>query len=584
MVISSKALPLEALFSKGRFEPAVAQRAYEWDEPQWRDLLRDLTNSFAAAGLDPGPSKKEPEIVEPSSSADDATDIGDDQQPTPKPMSVAPLQGSPPDSYFLGQMVLWPRRGEASFYIYDGQQRLTTLTLLLCAMRDGQSEIAAWQPLQEMLRTSEKLARLTLGTGSRLASIVDGLGETAYPKNYKALSPENKRLYRAANYFSQHLKAWEPARIQAFVKFVRERVIIVATEITDRRLAQTAYVTLNTRGLPLSSSDILKGHLAQFVAQYSLVQSNEVVARWDALANSAKGDLEAFLKAADFHWFGRYRASDFGLEIMEQFRDEADVGLAMTWVSEELPRLHAIYKEIHEYRTMPEFAGAPLRFRRLSFLPWQHWVPFAMVVLEKYSKTSKSRAPALRELERWCFVVNLLGWDDETIADRIAKGIAQLRDRQNPFLGGREMFVTSTQRKQAMRRLEDGQFDDRHRRRAHVRWLETQLWDGERVPERAVQREVTVEHVLPRRASGQWEVDFPNNLAIYAEKIGNLCLVPRDELKAEQFAVKRPAYLAFDPQHRSVHDVAKYETWNAAAVDDRTEKLRLIAANALRLA
>ena len=96
-------------------------------------------------------------------------------------------------------------------------------------------------------------------------------------------------------------------------------------------------------------------------------------------------------------------------------------------------------------------------------------------------------------------------------------------------------------------------------------------------------REKTVEHVLPRRASGQWLIDFPTNVAIYAEKIGNLCLLPHDNLKAEQYEIKRAAYLKFKGPHRSISDVATYERWNAQAVDERTNKLTELAVNALRL-
>jgi uncharacterized protein with ParB-like and HNH nuclease domain len=40
------------------------------------------------------------------------------------------------DSYFIGSMVVY-KTGRSSLSIVDGQQRLTTITILLCAIREG---------------------------------------------------------------------------------------------------------------------------------------------------------------------------------------------------------------------------------------------------------------------------------------------------------------------------------------------------------------------------------------------------------------------------------------------------------------
>jgi hypothetical protein len=40
----------DKMFVMGRFEPALAQRAYQWQRPQWRDLLSDLANALEYSG------------------------------------------------------------------------------------------------------------------------------------------------------------------------------------------------------------------------------------------------------------------------------------------------------------------------------------------------------------------------------------------------------------------------------------------------------------------------------------------------------------------------------------------------------
>lgn len=46
------------------------------------------------------------------------------------------VMGAKGEDYFIGSMVVY-REGKQEFSVVDGQQRLTTITLLLCAMRDA---------------------------------------------------------------------------------------------------------------------------------------------------------------------------------------------------------------------------------------------------------------------------------------------------------------------------------------------------------------------------------------------------------------------------------------------------------------
>jgi uncharacterized protein with ParB-like and HNH nuclease domain len=44
------------------------------------------------------------------------------------------------DSYFIGSIVVY-KRGRSSLALVDGQQRLTTITILLCAIREAYKDI-----------------------------------------------------------------------------------------------------------------------------------------------------------------------------------------------------------------------------------------------------------------------------------------------------------------------------------------------------------------------------------------------------------------------------------------------------------
>jgi hypothetical protein len=119
-----------------------------------------------------------------------------------------------------------------------------------------------------------------------------------------------------------------------------------------------------------------------------------------------------------------------------------------------------------------------------------------------------------------------------------------------------------------------------------VRWTETLYWPQDEIDFRATD-DTSVEHVLPKRCGGQWVKDFPAEQHIYAEKFGNLCLLPKDvnhRLFDGQYLQKRPVLAQLSPHYRSALDVAQSEVWTPAAIDVRTQQLAERAARALMLA
>src|SRR5690606_5279517 len=101
--------------------------------------------------------------------------------------------------FYLGHVILFRQRQGDSFFIYDGQQRLTTLTLLLCALRDAPKGREGWQSIQEILRTSDKEARLTLPAvrgANPLVQILSALNGTDLPARNQGMSLVAQRIFQ----------------------------------------------------------------------------------------------------------------------------------------------------------------------------------------------------------------------------------------------------------------------------------------------------------------------------------------------------------------------------------------------------
>jgi len=93
--------------------------------------------------------------------------------------------------------------------------------------------------------------------------------------------------------------------------------------IDDRPLAEIAYLTANTRGLPLSAADILEGHLVRLVNEYlSRTDGRRMALESDRMRGEDETHFENLLRAVDFLTFGKARRGEFGSALMDSFSSD----------------------------------------------------------------------------------------------------------------------------------------------------------------------------------------------------------------------------------------------------------------------
>jgi hypothetical protein len=579
-------LSIRRLFLSGRFEPALAQRDYQWELPQWDDLLSDLENAFRFAGLGP------PEPVDGKADERDSVPVANTKtkEPVEKGGKARPLPAPPAVShYYLGHILLLPRLGGDQFLIYDGQQRLTTLTLLLCALRDAAGGDGDWYAIQEVLRTPPPAnePRLTVTTrGGALARIVSHLNGTRLPAHFASFSPADHRMYEAAGFLLGRISRWSEQKRRAFADFMLDSVFATVTQMRDRRVAEYAYITINTRGRALENKDIIKGHFNQLASRQGLTAATEMSKQWANLERQAGKRLDDILRLAFLLDYRRAPTFDFGAQLMDYFADESRMDEVNAWVSVRLPAIIEMYGSFI-LEPARELVLAPPRchLRRMTFLPWTYWQALVFKFAERDRKAPTRFARSVAALEKWCFCINLVDVDDHNIIRIVIAALNQIDDDVDPFGGEGELRMSRSWKDRARSRLQDGQITDPKRRGAHVRWLETLYWPEPQMNFTGT-NDCSVEHVLPRGANGQWVTDFPKAIHIHTEQFGNLCLVPKgvnERIGNSQYGEKRSAYLKLAKEYKSAHEVAKAKLWTMASVQARTDLLKLKALPALGL-
>ncbi|HDR1109514.1 TPA: DUF262 domain-containing protein [Pasteurella multocida] len=180
--------------------------------------------------------------------------------------------GDVDQNYFLGSLVVIKK--DKSFEIVDGQQRLTTLTILFCVLRDMKLDLSSKTNIviNKCIRDDEDEihnARLKLTThldnhSLFKTSIIDGISLDNESKS------EENRFLKTAFYFKRLIEeANNPSsedyipNFQSMIDYIFERVLLIRIKCVDESFAIKLFSVLNDRGLDLNPTDIIKAYLLQ---------------------------------------------------------------------------------------------------------------------------------------------------------------------------------------------------------------------------------------------------------------------------------------------------------------------------------
>lgn len=178
--------------------------------------------------------------------------------------------GSPTD-YFIGSIVVFPSTHGASG-IVDGQQRLTTLTLLLCAVRDGlrstglaDDEAKGLQNLIERRSVLDNAQHYVLQideTSEYFKHVQSGLAAAApiESKPELHLAAAHRKLISLVETYA----TGTPRARAKKLKDLRSKVLglkLVHIEVDNEDDATVIFQTLNSRGRDLQAADLVKSHL-----------------------------------------------------------------------------------------------------------------------------------------------------------------------------------------------------------------------------------------------------------------------------------------------------------------------------------
>jgi uncharacterized protein with ParB-like and HNH nuclease domain len=239
--IIGKEKSLTDLLANKKYTVHYYQREYRWGKKQIEELVDDLSEDFL-------------ENYKPGHERTEVATYG---------------------HYYLGSVVLTSNDGEQA--IIDGQQRLTSLTLLLIYLNNLQVDNTEKVTIDQLIFSEQY--------GKKSFNIQVNEREACMDALYKRenFSPLNQNE-SVVNIFNRHTDIAEvfPEEIKGealpfFIDWLINKVFLVEITATTDQDAHKIFVSMNDRGLSLTPTEMLKGYLlSEIKDDDARNQSNEL--------------------------------------------------------------------------------------------------------------------------------------------------------------------------------------------------------------------------------------------------------------------------------------------------------------------
>lgn len=554
--ITGTARTVSQLLSNNRYGLDYYQREYSWEETQVVELIDDLTTRFL----------------------DDFDENHERQQ-------VASYR-----PYFLGPIVTAQREGVR--YLVDGQQRLTTLTLLLIYLRLALSAVSAddAESLNSLIFSAAFGKRsFNLDVDERekcLTAILQGqqYDVTDAPESVRNLW---QRYQDIVDRFPADLLG---SPLPYFVDWLQHRVILVDIAAPDQDMALEIFETMNDRGLRLSNTDMLKSFLLARVGDDATIRDlndrwrNRITELTDVDKNADAEFVKAWLRG-DYAKTQRERKrnalpGDFdiiGTAFHKWVRDNAErIGLKRTedfrrFVEHDFMRLSQRYLELLQASRQMEPGLEAVFYNSHTGFTLQFPVILAAVTPDDDDVTFRNKA-SLVACALDIFVarrmVNFRNFGYSTVVYAMFNLMKDVRnlsvDGLRSVLG--KWLASEPERFDGIITFRLNQRNGSHIHYLLARitaWLDEQLGTGVRFSDyvdRSRKNPFEVEHIWANHFERHTD-EFPSQYEFqeYRNKLGDLLLLPKDfnaSFGDMPYSEKLDHYSAQNPLARSLHPLA----------------------------
>lgn len=504
--------------------------------------------------------------------------------------------------HYMGSIVL-QNMGDKKYHVIDGQQRFSTLTIIVLAIINKlntliQKEVDVDDNKERVSLLSKKYigdkdpASLTYSSKLQLNENNNSFFQSNLlvfrpPTNVNTLQDSDKQIWNAYNYFvgkvNELFAQQENGEIitNFLNKDVAERLMFIQIIVEDELSAYTVFETLNSRGVGLTVTDLLKNYLFSISSKVDLPH---IKTKWKKIVDII--GLDNFPTFLRHYWISKnklirqeylFRAvkdtitdSPAVISLLDSLEDNARLYNALSNYSDSFWGGHReIKKRIKELTLFKEKQAYPIliaAYNSLNEEDFSRVLKLVTIITFRYTVIAKLHTNLKEDVYNKA-AIQISNKEATTITE-IAQLVKTLYPSDNDFKNDFASKSISTKRGKKIVRYILFSLEN------HISQAD---YDFEENP-------ATIEHILPENGNENYLAEFPQAIhesVVY--RLGNYSLLEDDKNRACEtlpFPDKKEIY-ATSQYHLSREIVSN--TWTPNSIDLRQDRLANYASSIWRI-
>ena len=485
---------LNSVFSDAHlFEIPSYQRPYSWDTEQVGALLSDLLDAMER----------------------------DDETP-----------------YFLGSIVLIKEDDSSKSEVVDGQQRLTTLSILFCVLRELSTAPDAQTLLDGFVREAGNRFR---GTQDRFRLSLRRRDQDFFQENVQVVgslvqflekeknsySDVERRIFENAKHLNDKLGELNEEDRERLARYITQHCYLVVVATSDKNSAYRIFSVMNDRGLDLSPTDILKADVVGAISPGD--EEREYSDKWEHIEEELGRDgFRSVFGHLRMIYLKEKQRGTLQEEIQGSLLKDITTEKARKFVDEILEPYANVYGVVSgaSYESSEDAQAINKYLRHLARLDNSDWIPPAMAFFHRNRYNQDILAKFTRDLERLAYGLFIRRADINERIRRYANVIRDIEQDEDLWWVGASLQLDADEKAGILNALDGDIYSQTRVRLPVILRLDSALTDAGAHYQHSV---ISIEHVLPQHPAekSQWTEWFsdPQERRQWTHKLANLVLL-----------------------------------------------------------
>jgi uncharacterized protein with ParB-like and HNH nuclease domain len=492
MNVEARSLIIENVFKKGQFEIPDYQREYDWTDDNLDEFIDDLLDNED-------------------------------------------------DKYFIGHMVCEGDFNSSKFKVIDGQQRITTITIMLSVIRDIFSELELTNLAngihENYIFSKDKdYNEYVILKNNMPYPVLQSYVQSKIDKKDKEVKPVKSGEKKIIKAYDKFYKLWKILNEDS-LKALRDKILnleIIFVAVDDEVDAFTIFETLNGKGKDLTPLDLIKNQI--FKNYHKSSHLDEPNDSWKKIIQNTQDKNMKFL---NYFWASRYKKISDRKIYKEFIKESKKNDFNYNDFVKELLINSIIFKKIlvpniEDWKNEGEFK-AYFSLNAISIFNVQVANSLLISLVREYDNKQislKYLIKALNNIEKFHFVNNAVGGGRssglDTMYSKISRDLYVAENKHK-----KHTIIDELENKLKLKLPTIEQFSANFNKRLYFSSVDTkqkklvqyvlQKLEYEKQNYNILLKDISLEHIYPEKFDTNWTKTNTENI----KNIGNIVLLDK---------------------------------------------------------